>query len=77
MEISLIQNGLTGVATCSPSDHSMVTEESAAKASKISRDRWQSQVIGQGVLLVTEHNAEIRSMIGDIGMVSGEGDVDW
>ena len=60
-EISLVQNGLTGVGTCSPSDHSKVTEESAAKASKISRDRWQSQVIGQGVLLVTEHNAEINA----------------
>ena len=59
-EISLVQNGLTGFATCGSSDHSKVTEESAAKASKIS-PRWQSQVIGQGALLVTEHNAEFNA----------------
>ena len=43
--ISLVQNGLTGVATCYSSDHSKVKEESAAKASQIS-PRWQSQAIG-------------------------------
>ena len=38
------------------------SEESAPKASyKLSRDRWRHQVIGQGVLLVTEHNAEINA----------------
>ena len=61
-EISLLQNGLTRAATCCPPDsHSPVCEESAAKASKLSRDRWHHQVIGQGVLLVTEHNAEINA----------------
>ena len=58
-EISLLQNGLA--TSCPSESHSSVTEESAAKASKLSRDRWQYQVIGQGVLLVTEHNAEINA----------------
>ena len=61
-EISLLQNGLTRAAACCPPEsHSAGSEESAAKASRLSRDRWHHQVIGQGVLLVTEHNAEINA----------------
>ncbi len=61
-EISLLQNGLTrAAASCPTESHSPGSEESAAKASKLSRDRWHHQVIGQGVLLVTEHNAEINA----------------
>ena len=61
-EFSLLQNGLTrAAATSSQESQSAASEESAPKASKLSRDRWHHQVIGQGVLLVTEHNAEINA----------------
>ena len=35
--------------------------ESVPKASKLSHGKWKHQVIGQGVLLVTEHNAEVNA----------------
>ena len=40
---------------------SVGTSESVSKASKLSHNRWHHQVIGQGVLLVTEHNAEVNA----------------
>ena len=61
-EVSLLQNGLTrSAATSSQESRPAASEESAPKASRLSRDRWHHQVLGQGVLLVTEHNAEINA----------------
>ena len=37
------------------------SNESVPKASKLSHGKWKHQVIGQGVLLVTEHNAEVNA----------------
>ena len=37
------------------------SSESVPKASKLSHGKWKHQVIGQGVLLVTEHNAEVNA----------------
>ena len=61
-EVSLLQNGLTrSFQTCTQESNSAASEESAPKASKLSRDRWHHQVIGQGALLVTHRNAEINA----------------
>ena len=61
-EISLLQNGLThATASCPRDPVSVGTSESVSKASKLSHNRWHHQVIGQGVLLVTEHNAEVNA----------------
>ena len=61
-EISLLQNGLTHATPSFPKGPvSSETSESVPKASKLSHDRWQHQIIGQGVLLVTEHNAEVNA----------------
>ena len=61
-EISLLQNGLTHATASFPKGPvSSETSESVPKASKLSHDRWQHQIIGQGVLLVTEHNAEANA----------------
>ena len=61
-EISLLQKALThATASCPKGPVSSETSESVPKASKLSHDRWQHQIIGQGVLLVTEHNAEVNA----------------
>ena len=61
-EISLLQNGLAHATASFPKGPvSSETSESVPKASKLSHDRWQHQIIGQGVLLVTEHNAEVNA----------------
>ena len=61
-EISLLQKGLThATASCPRDPVSVGTSESVSKASKLSHNRWRHQVIGQGVLLVTEHNAEVNA----------------
>ena len=61
-EISLLRDGLTQTTASSPKGHVVSeTSESVPKASKLSHDRWKHQVIGQGVLLVTEHNAEVNA----------------
>ena len=61
-EVSLLQNGLTRSAAISSREfQSAGSDESASKASKLSRDRWHHQIFGQRVLLVTEHNAEINA----------------
>ena len=61
-ELSLLQSGLNH-ATVSPRRVSVPVEtsESVSRASKLSHNRWQHQIIGQGVLLVTEHNAEVNA----------------
>ena len=61
-ELSLLRTGLNH-ATVSSRRGSVPkeTSESVSKASKLSHDRWQHQIIGQGVLLVTEHNAEVNA----------------
>ena len=61
-EVSLLQQGLTqATASCPKGPVSVGTSESVPKASKLSHGRWQHQIIGQGVLLVTEHNAEVNA----------------
>ena len=61
-EILLLRDGLTPITTSSPKGGmASETSESVPKASKLSHDRWKHQVIGQGVLLVTEHNAEVNA----------------
>ncbi len=61
-EISLLQNGLAHATTSCPKDPvSGEARESVTKASKLSHDRWRHQIIGQGVLLVTERNAEVNA----------------
>ena len=61
-EISLLQNGLVhATASCPEDPVPGGARESVTKASKLSHDRWHHQIIGQGVLLVTEHNAEVNA----------------
>ena len=61
-EISLLRTGLAHANVSSrKGPGSRETSESVPKASKLSHDRWQHQIIGQGVLLVTEHNAEVNA----------------
>ena len=61
-EISLLRDGLTQATASSPKGHVLSeTSESVPKASKLSHDRWKHQVIGQGVLLVIEHIAEVNA----------------
>ena len=57
-EISLLR---TGLAHATVSSRRRSGPGRQAKASKLSHDRWQHQIIGQGVLLVTEHNAEVNA----------------
>ena len=63
-EISLLRTGLEHATVSSrKGPGSREISESVPKASKLSHDhdRWQHQIIGQGVLLVTEHNAEVNA----------------
>ena len=61
-ELSLLRDGLTPITTSSPKGHmASASSESVPKASKLSHGKWKHQVIGQGVSLVTEHNAEINA----------------
>ena len=61
-ELSLLRDGLTPTTTSSPKGHmASASSESVPKASKLSHGKWKHQVIGQGVLLVTEHNAEVNA----------------
>ena len=61
-EISLLHKGLTQAnASCPKGPVSGEPRESVPKASKLSHGRWQHQIIGQGVLMVTEHNAEVNA----------------
>ena len=61
-EMSLLRTGLTHATVSSRRGSGpRETRESVPKASKLSHDRWQHQILGQGVLLVTEHNAEVNA----------------
>ena len=61
-ELSLLRTGLKHATVSSRRGSGpRETSESVPKASKLSHDRWQLQIIGQGVLLVTEHNAEVNA----------------
>ena len=61
-ELSLLHSGLDHASTSSRrAALPAKTSESASKASKLSHNRWHHQIIGQGVLLVTEHNAEVNA----------------
>ena len=61
-ELSLIRDGLTPLMTSSSRGQSTgASDESVPKASKLSHNQWKHQTIGQGILLVTEHNAEINA----------------
>ena len=61
-EISLLRTGLAHATVSSrKGSGSRETSESVPKVSKLSHDRWQHQITGQGVLLVTEHNAEVNA----------------
>ena len=62
-EVSLVQNGRD---KSSPASLSEVTPcpssaESALKAPKLTMGNWHHRDVGQGILLVTEHNAEINA----------------
>ena len=61
-ELSLVRDGLTPITTSSSKGQTAsASDESVPKASKLSHDQWKHQTIGQGVLLVTEHNAEVNA----------------
>ena len=61
-EISLLRDGLIPTTTSSPKSHvASASSESVPKASKLSHGKWKHQVIGQGIVLVTEHNAEVNA----------------
>ena len=62
-EVSLIQNGLDKSSPPSLSEATPCpsSAESALKAPKLAMDNWHHQDVGQGILLVTEHNAEINA----------------
>ena len=61
-ELSLVRDGLTPLTTSSSKGQSAsASDESVPKASKLSHDQWKHQTIGQGILLVTEHNAEVNA----------------
>ncbi len=61
-ELSLLRDGLTSTtASLSRSKAGRTSEGSVSKASKLSHDQWKHQTVGQGVLLVTEHNAEVNA----------------
>ena len=58
-ELSLARDGLTLLTTSSSKGQTAsASDESVPKASK---HQWKHQTIGQGVLLVTEHNAEVNA----------------
>ena len=61
--MSLLQNGLDKSSQTSQNEviSSVSSDESALKAPKLAGDRWRHQKMGQGILLVTEHNAEINA----------------
>ena len=58
-ELSLLRDGLAPIT--SKGHMASASSESVPKASKLSHGKWKHQVIGQGVLLVTEHNAEVNA----------------
>ena len=63
VEVSLLQNGLdksspTSLSEATPCPSSA---ESALKAPKLAMDNWHHRDVGQGILLVIEHNAEINA----------------
>ena len=61
-ELSLVRDGLTPLTTSSSKGQTAsASDESVPKASKLSHDQWKHQTIGQGILLVTEHNAEVNA----------------
>ena len=62
-EVSLLQNGLDKSSQTSQNEvtSGLSSDESALKAPKLAVDHWHHQEIGQGILLVTEHNAEINA----------------
>ena len=61
-ELSLVRDGITPLTTSSSKGQSAsASDESVPKASKLSHDQWKHQTIGQGILLVTEHNAEVNA----------------
>ena len=58
----MVRDGLTPLMTSSSRGQSTgATDESVPKALKLSHNQWKHQTIGQGILLVTEHNAEINA----------------
>ena len=58
----MLRDGLMPTTTSSPKSHvASASSESVPKASKLSHGKWKHQVIGQGILLVTEHNAEVNA----------------
>ena len=61
-ELSLVRDGLTPLTTSSSKGQSAsASDESVPKASELSHDQWKHQTIGQGILLVTEQNAEVNA----------------
>ena len=61
-ELSLLRDGLTPITTSSSKGQAVsASDESVPKASKLSHDQWKHQTVGQGVLLVTERNAEVNA----------------